>query len=68
MATKVKMCVMLIIIALVVFFIDNRVRNYDLFFYSGKDDGFMFRILSICILSTAFFFVLSNKAKLLMNT
>lgn len=57
---------MLIVIIVVIFYINNRINNYDLSFYVGKDDGIITRIKSVCLLSILFFGLIAEKQKVLM--
>ncbi len=55
--------VFLLITALTIAYIDYRIRNYDLRFYSGKDGGYFKRFESIVILSTLFYLLNAIRPK-----
>lgn len=45
----------LVFTALVIIYIDRGIKNYDLRFYSGKDDGYILRLESIVCLNTIYY-------------
>jgi hypothetical protein len=63
---KLKIFTMVIIIFSVVFWIDNRIENQDMLFYSGKDNGFFARFISVTLLSAVFYYVMAKRQKWLM--
>jgi drug/metabolite transporter (DMT)-like permease len=62
---KIKLIVFLIIASAVIFYLNKRIAVYDMRFYSGKDNGFVVRIESICMLSTLFFFMMCKQKRIL---
>ncbi len=56
----------LIFTALVIIYIDRSIKNYDLRFYSGKDDGYILRLESIVCLNTVHYIlnIIQPKVKL----
>ena len=60
---KILILVFLLITALIIVYIDYRIRNYDLRFYSGKDSGYFKRFESIVVLSTLFYLLNAIRPK-----
>ena len=54
------------IIGLVVMLIDYNIKSHNMAFYSGKDNGFFVRIISICLLSAFFYGIMAEKNRLLL--
>ncbi len=57
----IKILILISIISIVVYYLDNRITAHDLRFYSGKDNGFSVRFVSVSVLSSLFFFIISRK-------
>ncbi len=53
----------IILTALVIAYIDNGIRTYDMDFYHGKDNGYFLRFESIIILNTIFYMLMINGKK-----
>ncbi len=64
MRDKIKIIVMLVIICLVVWWLNNRIYEGDLSFYVSKDNGFTNRFISVCILSALFYSTITKKYRL----
>jgi hypothetical protein len=67
MAAKLKALGILIIMVVVIFWLNNEIVNYNVDYYSGKDNGFFTRIISVISLSSLFYVVMSNTRKILMG-
>jgi hypothetical protein len=65
MIRKVKLYVLTIIMAIIIFYFDFKISTYDMRFYSGKDDGLFIVFESIVIFSTIFFFIMSEQKRIL---
>jgi len=58
---NIKLIVLILLTAIVVYIIDYKITAHDLDYYYGKDDGFFRRIESICLLSSLFFGVMTKR-------
>jgi hypothetical protein len=65
LARKIKLIVFLIIAPVVILYLNYRIAIYDMRFYSGKDNGYVVRIESICMLSTLFFLLMCKQKRIL---
>ena len=66
MSRPIKLLLLSIIATVVILYIGNRIYNYDMRFYYGKDDGDIVRLESICLLSGLSFLILA-KEKIILN-
>ena len=53
--------ILLLIIATVVFYINDRIENYDMRFYTSKDNGILAIIRSNILLSSIFFLIMTKQ-------
>jgi hypothetical protein len=60
-----KIFLLLIIMTVVIIYIDNGIKSYDMKFYLGKDNGYFKRVESIILFSTLFFFIVPRQFSLL---
>ncbi len=65
MSKKIIFVIFLVITTVVVLYINHRIASYDLRFYSGKDDGYFVRFGSICLLSTIYFALMTDRNKIM---
>ena len=61
MKIKIKLFLFFIISFVIIYYLNERIMSYDMRFYSGKDNGYIVRLESICILSTLFFVLLGSR-------
>ena len=64
MTTAIKIIFFTIISILVIIYIDNGIRSFDLRFYSSKDNGYVVRLESICLLSSLFFLLMTRHQRI----
>lgn len=55
MERRIKFFILLLVTATVIIYINNRIENYDMRFYNGKDDGIIVILQSTILLSALFF-------------
>jgi hypothetical protein len=58
---QIKFVILLVLIAVTIIYTNQRIFAYDMKYYIGKDNGYLSRVKSICILSTLFFAVMAEK-------
>lgn len=62
---KIKFAVLILIFTCVIVYINAKILSFDMRFYCGKDDGDFARLQSIIVMSTVFFFVMSQSYRFL---
>ena len=62
---RIKLFIMILIIAVVIVYIDYNIKSGNPEFYSGKDNGAFRRFESIVILSTLFFLLMAGNQRIL---
>ena len=65
MIRKVKLFILTTIMAIIVFYFDLKISEYDMRFYAGKDDGLFIVFESIVIFSAIFFLIMSEQKRFL---
>lgn len=55
MERRIKFFILILVTSTVIIYINNRIANYDMRFYYGKDDGILIILQSIILLSALFF-------------
>ena len=60
-----KIIILICLFVIVTLIINNEIIKGNMFFYSGKDNGFLVRIETITIMSMLYFFMLSKNKKIL---
>lgn len=65
--TQRKVVIFLSIMTLIVMWIDYHIESRNMAFYTGKDNGFLVRIISICLLSALFYGFLAKKNHIPMS-
>ena len=68
MITKIRMlkfALFLILISIIIYCLNDKIENYDMRYYSGKDNGAFVRIYSITILSSLFYLIMSIKFRII---
>jgi uncharacterized membrane protein len=58
-----KLTVSLFLMSLAIWWINHGITSYDLYFYHGKDDGVIFRLESLLLMSSVFFMVMAESKK-----
>lgn len=61
----IKILLFCLMVFVVISFLDNEIKNYNLRYYYGKDDGFFVRIESIIIFSVLFFGFIPDRLRAL---
>ncbi|MGZ4048180.1 MAG: hypothetical protein ACXVPU_05605 [Bacteroidia bacterium] len=61
MERRIKFFILLFVIATVIIYINNRIENYDMRFYNGKDDGIVVILESTILLSSLFFSIMTRQ-------
>ena len=62
---RIKLFIMILIIAVLIVYIDYNIKSGNPEFYSGKDNGAFRRFESIVILSTLFFLLMAGNQRIL---
>ena len=65
MIRPIKLILFIILTLTIIIFLNAKIDNNDLRFYFGKDDGYIARLESICLLAALFFCIMSRHRKLL---
>lgn len=65
MSTTIRFVIFLVITTVVALYINHRIASYDLRFYRGKDDGYLVRFESICLLGTFYFALMTDRNKII---
>lgn len=58
-----KLLLFLILASLTIWYLSARINAYDLRFYYGKDNGYFVRLESICVLSAAFWALMTDHSR-----
>jgi hypothetical protein len=61
MERRIKFSILLLVITAVIFYLNNRIENYDMRFYYGKDDGVIAILESNILLSSLFFLIMTRQ-------
>jgi hypothetical protein len=65
MSRPFKFILFTLLTGLTIYYINDGIGNYDMRFYNGKDDGYVLRLQSICVLSCLFYVLMSERKKIL---
>jgi hypothetical protein len=66
--TKVRMLklfILVMIMSIIIYYVNSRIKAFDMRFYHGKDDGAFVIIESISIISSVFYLVMSRKYRII---
>src|SRR5688572_24192897 len=64
MVRQILFLLFIVATAITIWYLSDRINAYDLRFYHGKDNGYLTRIESICILSSIFWLLMSDYSKI----
>lgn len=64
MSKRTKYMIFSVTFIIVALYINHGVANYDMKYYHGKDNGYLLRFASICILSSFYFAIMTDSNKI----
>jgi|GEM_PF-981322 len=64
MTKLTRLILFLVLMGLTIWYLSIRISSYDLRFYSGKDNGYSVRLVSICVLSSIFWALMPDRGSI----